>query len=111
MKINPSRNFTWLQDPGHGWLSVPVAYLMDVCSAEDIGKISQYSYIKGKSVYLEEDCDAGIFIYAWKRKYNTFHYVFSSNEKRSPICSYDRFDKYNLEGILYDMMIKSKFKR
>lgn len=110
MNINPSRNFTWLQDPGHSWLSVPIAYLMNVCNKEDIARISAYSYIKGKSVYLEEDCDAVIFIDAWKRKYNTFHYSFGITEKRSPIRSYDRFDKYNLEGVLYDMMIKAKFK-
>lgn len=51
----------WVVDPGHGWLRVPIV------SAEGL-TFSEYSYIdRGAGVlYLEEDCDAGI----WLRAHN-----------------------------------------
>ena len=44
-------------DPGHGWFAVKTAllYRLDI---ED--KISPYSYTRGKTAYLEEDCDAEV---------------------------------------------------
>ena len=67
MKINTNRTFKFYSDPSHGWLAVPIDYLLDVdINAE---QISMYSYIKGKTVYLEEDCDAGKFIAAWEATY------------------------------------------
>lgn len=51
------------QDPGHGWLEVPVAELKRLGI---VGQISRYSYVSrdGKLAYLEEDCDAGVYIRA-----------------------------------------------
>ena len=59
---------TFHSDPGHSWLAVPYSELLDLGIAD---KISTYSYIKGKTVYLEEDLDAGIYIDAVKAKGNT----------------------------------------
>jgi hypothetical protein len=42
-------------DAGHGWLEVPA----DSCAGLDI---SLYSYTDGRSVYLEEDCDARVWL-------------------------------------------------
>lgn len=50
-------------DPGHGWLEVPRGLLDTLGIAADI---SPYSYIKGDRAFLEEDCDAGIFLDAMK---------------------------------------------
>lgn len=49
----------WIVDPGHGWLRVPVM------SAEGL-TFSEYSYIDrvGGWLYLEEDCDASIWLNA-----------------------------------------------
>ena len=49
----------WLVDPGHGWLRVPIV------SAEGL-TFSDYSYIDQASgvLYLEEDCDAGVWLRA-----------------------------------------------
>jgi len=50
-------------DPGHGWLEVQ---RRDLILLKIANKISGYSYSNpdGKSVYLEEDCDASKYIEA-----------------------------------------------
>lgn len=55
------KKYTWHSNPGHAWLAVPLAEIR----ALGIGdKISGYSYRSGSMAYLEEDCDAGVFIEA-----------------------------------------------
>ena len=53
---------TWFFDPGHAWLQVNKQTL------EDFGltpaDFSEFSRTDGHDLYLEEDCDAGIFIRA-----------------------------------------------
>lgn len=47
----------WVTDPGHGWLAVPLA------EVERLGlKPSEFSFIKGPIAFLEEDCDAGLYL-------------------------------------------------
>lgn len=46
------------QDPGHGWVEVPKALLRTL----NITGISRYSYMDDFNAYLEEDCDAGLFL-------------------------------------------------
>lgn len=60
-----SEGYRFLTDPGHGWLEVTVAELMRL---QILGKISAYSYLSddGKRAFLEEDCDAPVFIEAKK---------------------------------------------
>jgi hypothetical protein len=55
-------------DPGHGWLAVPVADLIDLGIHESI---SPYSYISRDkvTVYLEEDCDMSAFYTAYIARY------------------------------------------
>ncbi len=50
--------YTLHTDPGHGWLEVEKAELVKLGIAD---KISGYSYMKGDTAYLEEDCDAFLF--------------------------------------------------
>lgn len=49
----------WVVDPGHGWLRVPLV------SAEGL-EVSECSYVdyRGGWLYLEEDCDAGVWLRA-----------------------------------------------
>jgi len=53
--------YRYIQDPGHGWLEVPLAQVLDLGIA-----VSAYSYINRKTntVYLEEDCDMSRFLIA-----------------------------------------------
>ena len=61
------RTFTFFSDPGHGWLEVPMALLQSLKIAN---KISRFSF-KNKNkdafqmAYLEEDCDARVFVEAY----------------------------------------------
>ena len=45
-------------DPAHGWIEVDYVEL-EVLGIQD--KITSYSYINRDTVYLEEDCDAGLY--------------------------------------------------
>ena len=53
--------YKFISDPGHGWLEVTRG---DIASLNIGDKISQYSYVNGQYVYLEEDCDAQVYIEA-----------------------------------------------
>ena len=48
-------------DSAHGWVEVEIKKLETLGIAD---KISGYSYIKGSTAYLEEDCDASLFFKA-----------------------------------------------
>jgi hypothetical protein len=56
------QNYTFYEDPGHGWLEVPLKELIELGIAN---AISHFSYVKIKQgtpfVYLEEDCDYSTF--------------------------------------------------
>lgn len=56
-----TKTYVWANDGGHGWLSVGAAELIRLGIEH---KISSFSYVKGNTVYLEEDCDAAVFINA-----------------------------------------------
>ena len=80
-------------DAGHGWLAVKVSDLK-MLGIET--KITPYSYIKGKTVYLEEDCDMSKFIEAAKAKGITIEVRSGTPRDRSPIRS---FKSYNLSEV------------
>ena len=69
-------------DPGHGWMAVKLSELK-MFGIED--KISSYSYVKGKTAYLEEDCDAVTFIQAAKARGITVEIKQGPERDRSPI--------------------------
>lgn len=59
--------FVFHCDPGHAWLAVKIKDLELLgISCEEI---SCSSYVRGKTVYLEEDGDANIFIRAFLDKF------------------------------------------
>lgn len=80
------RNFH--TDPGHGWLAVPLEELEVLGVAKDI---STYSYFKAGIVYLEEDCDAGIYLDAVKRAGYEVAVVERNVNKSSCIRNYGSF--------------------
>lgn len=51
----------FFSDASHGWLSVKYQELVDLGIEE---QISPYSYVKGKSAYLEEDQDMSLYLKA-----------------------------------------------
>lgn len=69
-------------DPGHAWLAVKLSELDMLGIRHDI---STYSYVKGKTVYLEEDCDAPKFIQAMRAKGIEVEVKDGAHRPRSPI--------------------------
>ena len=76
-------------DPGHGWVKVPMTMLKEL-GIEN--RISPYSYRRGENAYLEEDCDASIFMKAYAEKYgHEIRIVYHNTDRLSRIRSYPRF--------------------
>jgi len=53
--------YIFFNDSGHGWLRVKRSELIELGIEQ---QISACSYINGEYAYLEEDCDAGVFLRA-----------------------------------------------
>jgi hypothetical protein len=84
------KTYKFYIDAGHGWLAVKRAELVDLGILD---KITRYSYERGNTVYLEEDCDATTFINAYEKKNGILpsYEVKHSSVDRSPIRSYQVF--------------------
>ena len=75
-------------DPGHGWFAVKRAELAELGI---LGQVSHYSYERGRTVYLEEDCDATLYFTAHKAAGTVPPYIEKHTDKRHPIRSYATF--------------------
>jgi hypothetical protein len=87
---DPIYKFKFYSDAGHGWLAVKRKVLLEFL---DANQISTYSYQRGGTVYLEEDCDASLFL----SKVRGAGYKYEIEEKRSKtdrsiIRSYESYD-------------------
>lgn len=58
-----AKTFDFISDPGHAWLKVPADLLRELGIAD---QITSYSYWRKGFAYLEEDCDAGLFLSAMR---------------------------------------------
>lgn len=85
---NKKLSFKYYQDAGHGWIAVKRDFLKNLGILDNI---SYYSFQKGKTVYLEEDCDAGILISTLKHRGMEFELTSRHYEHTAPIRFYDRF--------------------
>jgi hypothetical protein len=88
-RIMAEKKYHFYTDGGHGWLAVKRKEL------EDLGIVDQitpYSYQRGNTVYLEEDCDMGLFHKA-KSFTDCTYYEHHYRDGNSPIRSYARFSK------------------
>ena len=89
-----TRKLTFYADPGHGWLEVDRSDL-DALGISD--KVSRYSYSKGGKAYLEEDCDAGLFIETAKENGWTIN-IQEMYQENTPIRNYQHFEIRKLIG-------------
>lgn len=78
--------YTYHTDPGHGWLEVPVGDVL----ALDLtpGMFSPYSYRKGSFLFLEEDCDAELFMVAYAAKHGAYPRYVKRDTNNSAIRTY-----------------------
>jgi hypothetical protein len=83
----------YFTDPGHGWVSVKLQTLIDLGIAD---KVSHYSYMRGSSAYLEEDCDLGLLFATCDAKGITIDLNTKHTNNRSPIRSYAT---YQVRGV------------
>jgi len=85
--IMKKTSYRFIVDPGHGWLEVPLVKLNKLGIMHEI---SGYSYRHKNMAYLEEDCDASVFIDAIQgiEDYN-FIEVYQEN---TPIRNYCHFN-------------------
>ena len=75
-------------DAGHGWLAVKRDELDQLGITKEI---STCSYINGYTVYLEEDCDAGVYMNAQSANGVKVNFIELDSQDVSPIRSYARF--------------------
>ncbi len=73
-------------DPGHGWAAVPMAELAALGITD---KISGYSYRKGETAFLEEDCDFYTYMQAIKGQPYEIKEHHTNND--SPIRNFNRY--------------------
>lgn len=89
-----NNQYVFHSDPGHGWLAVKRSELVELGIT---ARVTSYSYQKGNTVYLEEDCDAQLFVTAHVGKYGVEPLFRGSYQKYSPIRSYQRFQEQQHE--------------
>jgi hypothetical protein len=65
-----TKTFKLYCDSGHSWLAVKRQLLEDLGL---INSISEFSYVNGKTVYLEEDGDLVVFKNAYEQRFGTFN--------------------------------------
>lgn len=83
------KTFKYYQDPGHGWLAVKTNLLIILGIAD---KITQFSYQKGSTTYLEEDQDMSVFMDAYAAKYGAEPAIQETqHSNNSPIRNYPRY--------------------
>lgn len=75
-------------DSGHSWAAVKRSVLIDLGIQN---RISEYSYQRGQTVYLEEDCDFPLFITEMSKHGYWIEHVHRDHGTRSVIRSYERF--------------------
>ena len=85
MKVKVYRYHT---DPGHGWLAVKRKELAELEIAD---KITPYSYVKGDSVYLEEDCDMATFFNAYRSRFGRDPEYKQSYRENNGIRGFERY--------------------
>ncbi len=81
MKLN------YYTDAGHGWIAVKRKLLDDLGLSN---KITPFSYMKGQTVYLEEDQDAALFLNTLKDSGIVYKLV-EKYRNRSPIRNYPNY--------------------
>jgi hypothetical protein len=80
--------YNYLQDPGRGWLQVPMTEIRKLGLAQ---KISDCSFRKGGDAFLEEDCDMSLFIKALRTTGQEFKLNEVHTDDDSPVRSYSSF--------------------
>ena len=82
------KTVTVYNDPGHAWAAVKISELQALGIAD---RISAYSYQRGQTAYLEEDCDLSTYLAALKAAGYEIQFKEKHTNNRSPIRSYSTY--------------------
>lgn len=82
------KTYIWHSDGGHAWLAVKKQELIDLGIET---KISPYSYRKGNTIYLEEDCDATVFCDTMEKQGFTLEFTEKDHGDYAPLRGYSRY--------------------
>lgn len=77
------------EDPAHGWLAIPIQWLRQFGIES---QVSEFSYRRGSTAYLEEDCDAPLFRKAAESHGFRLFVDYRHTNNRSAIRSYTPFN-------------------
>jgi len=80
---------TFLSDWGHGWLSVKRKEIIELGIVDEI---TSYSYMKGDSVYLEEDCDMPLYMETQKARGVKVEIKSGKCHQTSPVRNYNSYN-------------------
>lgn len=80
--------FKHYSDDSHGWIAVKKKLIDDLNLSK---KITVFSFQKGKTVYLEEDCDASVFLDELKKRDMNCQIISIHHKNKSPIRGYERY--------------------
>jgi hypothetical protein len=85
-------------DAAHGWLAVKISdcFLLGISH-----KITPYSYVRGLTAYLEEDCDMPMYIAAYKQQTGAeyLNHVCIDHNQSSVIRTYERWNYSKAEQV------------
>lgn len=84
-----TKQYTFLTDSGHGWMKVKKTELNKFMIAD---KVSGYSYQRGQYAYLEEDCDATLFIDALRASGVEPVFTEAYTDGNSRVRGYDSYE-------------------
>ena len=82
--------FTYHTDPGHGWIEVPLPI---VAALGITTEISSFSYTDGRNAYLEEDCDAWLFVNAYEAAHGARPELVDVHQECTPIRNLPPFKR------------------
>ena len=81
--------FDFYSDAGHGWLKVHILMLQKMGIDKNV---TSFSYIHGGDVFLEEDCDAPMFMKKYEELFGKKPELnYHTTDKRSRIRNYHSY--------------------
>jgi hypothetical protein len=91
---NPQNAVTYVSDPSHSYLKVPVRLAENLNFTD---KISEYSFFNDEYIWLEEDVDMALFFNALDERALPEPMIYSETlDELAPFRLYPRFSAKNL---------------
>ena len=91
---NPQNAVTYISDPSHSYLKVPVRLAENL---NFVNEISEYSFFNDEYIWLEEDVDMALFFNALDARSLPEPMIYSETlDELAPFRLYPRFSAKNL---------------